>query len=72
LESYLNLGQGGDISVIGINDIPMCTWWCPYLTTVAFNIPEIVQNTCEMLIEKRQTPSQITISPRLMIRDTVQ
>lgn len=60
-----------DISIIGINNIPMCTWWRPHLTTVAFNSSEIAENACKMLCKTKEMPTKMTISPKLLIRDTV-
>lgn len=61
----------GDISVIGINDIPMCKWWRPHLTTVAFDVQEIIDHTIDLLIERREETRQIIITPKLVVRESV-
>ncbi|UWP60536.1 LacI family DNA-binding transcriptional regulator [Ruminococcus gauvreauii] len=60
----------GDISVIGINDIPMCRWWRPHLTTVAFDVQEIITHTIDLLTRGREA-RQMIISPKLVVRESV-
>ncbi|MCH1984521.1 LacI family transcriptional regulator [Ruminococcus sp. OA3] len=59
-----------DISVIGINDIPMCKWWRPHLTTVAFDVQEIITHTIDLLTREGEA-RQIMITPKLVVRESV-
>ncbi|WP_411336227.1 LacI family DNA-binding transcriptional regulator [Ruminococcus gauvreauii] len=59
-----------DISVMGLNNIPMCTWWDPQLTTVAFDIDKIARHACGILLGGEQKVNTV-ITPELIIRDSV-
>ncbi|MFB0636141.1 LacI family DNA-binding transcriptional regulator [Bacillus rugosus] len=71
----LNINVPADIAVIGFDDIELCTFYKPYLTTVHQPIKEIATLTCKRLIEKLNFPKatlkqQIKISPSLVTRDS--
>lgn len=66
-----------DISVIGFDDIDLCTFYKPYLTTIHQPTKEIAALTCEKLVNKinliENEPQRITtIPPKLIIRDSTQ
>ncbi|MGI6006233.1 MAG: LacI family DNA-binding transcriptional regulator [Ruminococcus sp.] len=59
-----------DISVAGTNNIPMCTWWTPRLTTVSFDTSQIARKAVEILMEEGKG-EKVVITPALVIRDSV-
>lgn len=60
-----------DISIVGVNNIAMCTWWRPHLTTVAFDVGEIVKNACDMLFGSKEKTKKAVVMPKLLVRDSV-
>lgn len=68
------LQEGGlrvpeDISVVGTNNIPMCTWWSPRLTTVSFDTSEIAEKAVKLLMEDKT--EKTVIVPQLVVRESV-
>lgn len=64
-----------DISVIGFDDIDLCTFYTPYLTTIHQPTKETAVLTCEKLVNKinltEESPKRITtIPPQLVVRDS--
>jgi LacI family transcriptional regulator len=64
-----------DIAVIGFDDIDLCTFYQPYLTTIHQPTKEIAALTCKRLIEKLNSKESVMkqkleISPTLVIRES--
>lgn len=64
-----------DIAVIGFDDIDLCTFYKPYLTTIHQPTKEIAALTCNRLIEKLNKKEisikqKLEISPTIIIRES--
>jgi LacI family transcriptional regulator len=63
-----------EIAVIGFDDIELCTFYKPHLSTIHQPIKEIATLTCKRLIEKLNSTStmkqKLEISPTLVIRES--
>jgi LacI family transcriptional regulator len=71
----LHIGVPEDIAVVGYDDIELCTYFHPYLSTIHQPREEIARLTCERLIELLSTkkPTQakkLAIEPRLIVRES--
>ena len=60
---YLGLAESGkripqDYSVIGYDNVDMCEYITPQLTTIAQPIYELGQTTAELLLERIQQPEK--------------
>jgi LacI family transcriptional regulator len=65
----------GDISVIGFDDVPICQYYNPRLTSIHYPINEISEAVTSILIkliQKNQPKSfqNIVIAPKLIIRES--
>ena len=72
-ESGINVPD--DISVIGYDDIDLCTFYKPYLTTINQPTKDTAALTCKRLIEKLNVVEpdlklEIKINPKLIIRES--
>lgn len=70
----LDIKVPNEIAVIGFDDIELCTFYKPYLSTIHQPIKEIATLTCKRLSEKLNSTStmkqKLEISPTLVIRDS--
>ncbi|MCM3727604.1 LacI family transcriptional regulator [Neobacillus cucumis] len=70
----LDIKVPNEIAVIGFDDIELCTFYKPYLSTIHQPIKEIATLTCKRLIEKLNSTStmkqKLEISPTLVIRES--
>ena len=70
----LDIKVPNEIALIGFDDIELCTFYKPYLSTIHQPIKEIATLTCKRLIEKLNSTStmkqKLEISPTLVIRES--
>jgi len=64
-----------DISVIGFDDIPQCSFTIPRLTTVHFPKYKMAEAACKLLLEKiegsvSEQRAEIVLPPRLVVRES--
>jgi len=64
-----------DVSIIGYDDIELCTYFKPYLTTIHQQREEIARLACERLVEllkakRPKTKKIVRLKPNLVIRDS--
>ena len=67
------LSVPGDLSVVGMNDMPVATLVTPRLTSVAVPAGEIGNRLAEMLLDQidhRVSPGEVTLEPRLVVRQS--
>jgi LacI family transcriptional regulator len=70
----LDIKVPNEIAVVGFDDIELCTFYKPYLSTIHQPTKEIATLTCKRLIEKLNSTStmkqKLEISPTLVIRES--
>jgi len=70
----LDIKVPNEIAVVGFDDIELCTFYKPYLSTIHQPTKEIAALTCKRLLEKLNSTSTIKqkleISPTLVIRES--
>ncbi|MGM7724128.1 LacI family DNA-binding transcriptional regulator [Metabacillus sp. Hm71] len=70
----LDIKVPNEIAVVGFDDIELCTFYKPYLSTIHQPTKEIATLTCKRLIEKLNSTStmkqKLEISPSLVIRES--
>ena len=63
-----------DISVIGYDDIALCSYFEPRLTTIRQDSRELGKNVCRMLLELAREERSGTVvrsgEPELIVRDS--
>lgn len=61
-----------DIAIVGFDDIPSASFYCPSLTTIQQPFSQLGINAVQMLLGRLdgQTASRMIISPTLIIRDS--
>lgn len=60
----------GDLSIVGVDDIPLAEFLPVSLTTISQPIREMAQNAVEAVLKKDSKPARITLSGELMIRES--
>ncbi|MEU3297475.1 LacI family DNA-binding transcriptional regulator [Streptomyces longwoodensis] len=67
----------GQVSVIGFDDIPMASWEAFRLTTVSYDLVQMVAGACRLLTERIEdaqvrsaAPRRLTYAPSLVERNT--
>lgn len=71
----LKINVPEDMAVVGFDDIELCTYYHPYLTTIRQPAKAIAKITCERLAELMDSnglhqQQKVTISPELIIRES--
>lgn len=71
----LKINVPNDIAVVGYDDIPLCTYFKPYLTSILQPTKEVAILTCKRLVEALNSngPSMkqnLSIQPKLVIRQS--
>jgi len=64
-----------DISIIGFDDVKLCEYIVPRLTSIHYPVEEVVEVTTNVLLSKIQksniaTTNEFVISPKLVIRES--
>jgi LacI family transcriptional regulator len=64
-----------DISLIGFDDMPLCSYTIPRLTTVHYPKDKMAEMACKLLLERIEGSSskernKIVLSPRLILRES--
>lgn len=63
-----------DLAVIGVDDIPTAPLSCPPLTTVGFDLDEVVRHRAEAIVTGlaggEDQPTRVTFRPRVVLRST--
>ena len=66
---------GQDVSVMGVDNIPMSAWGAYQLTTISQEVDKMIQKTIELMLEKMETPDAPSrverIEGELIIRSSV-
>ena len=64
----------GDAQVIGMDDIPLASWFTPKLSTMRSPVREMVRDGCDLLIGliegKDITPQTVYYQSKMILRDT--
>jgi LacI family transcriptional regulator len=63
-----------DISVVGLDNMPISTWWKPYLTSLDYDIKTMAAHTCRQLmraISGEQNIETYVTNSRIVERDSV-
>lgn len=71
----LNLSISKDLSIIGYDDGPICSWIVPKLTSVRQPVKQIAEEAVDMLVKyienKPPRSKTIYVQPELIVRDSV-
>lgn len=71
----LKINVPNDIAVVGYDDIPLCTYFKPYLTSILQPTKEVATLTCKRLVETlncngSNMKQNLSIQPQLIIRQS--
>jgi len=72
--SALGVKAGRDVSVVGVDDIPMAAWPIFDLTTLRTDLGVLARTAAQLLVTRMRTPDlqprRVTLSPHLVLRAT--